>query len=128
MRYETLNVKVYRHLVASVGIAGYAKVPATVVPGGADEAQDARHAVRGVHLLDHVPVVRYSWLELRVCFAPDELQGVVTFGLAPQLSVRAQPGRVIGVLRCKVGGSWKFFNFISWVIKFILLTLLNNKD
>lgn len=104
-----------RHLVAAVRVAGYAKVPAAVLPGRADEAQDRGHAVGGVDLLDHVPVVGHGRLELRVRLAPNQLQRVVALGLAPQLGVRAQPGSVIGVLRCEVGGSWKIFRAYVFV-------------
>lgn len=101
----------YGHLVTSVGIAGYAKISSAVVASSADEAQDARYSVGGVDLLDHVSVIGHRRFKLRVSFTPDQLQGVVTLGLALQLRVRAQPGSVIRVFRCKVGRSWKLILF-----------------
>lgn len=46
-----------RHLVATVRIGGDAEVPAAVLPGGADEAEDAYSTVGGVVLLQGITIV-----------------------------------------------------------------------
>jgi hypothetical protein len=69
----TLNVQMYGHLVAAVGVAGDAIIASAVVPGGADEAEDTGGALGRVEVLDHVAVIGDGGLQLRSGLAPDYL-------------------------------------------------------